>query len=162
MLNVSKTNTANAITIADVKTWLRLSSGTAEDTLLQTLVNAAQDAVERLTGYMLTTGTVVAVYAPFSGDEALPYAPYTSTTTITSDGADVSESYTVTGSVINGTEINELTVTYVAGYTTNLPAGLKLLLYKLVGHWYSNRGDTGEIPKDILNELSVYSRNMAL
>lgn len=63
--------------------------------------------------------------------------------------------------------VNGVVVRYVAGYgdaASDVPAGIKLAIKMLVGHWYENReatgGKIGEIPLGVAELLAIDSRNL--
>lgn len=172
MLSVSKSEPASyAVTLATVKNYLALDHTGFDDLIEDVLIPGAQDQIEQATGLILTEQIVTAFWDTFSGEEELPFAPYAALYTysgigITVDGEEAEEdAYTITGTqypVISGTETENLEVTYTAGYTT-IPAGLKQAVLKLIAHNFANRGDTeAAIPKEVLQMLLPYTRNLMI
>ena len=139
--------------------------GADEDTLIDGLIAAANDYVERYTGRSFATQTLRLTHDDFADDLQLPRGPVQSVTHIKYDDiAGVEQTlstdyYTLDNvghpawivlnngydwpEVLDG--INTVRVTYVAGYTT-VPAPVKLAMLLLIGLWYDNRTAASDRP----------------
>lgn len=176
---------AEPVTLADVKTYLRID-GTTEDALITELIGSARGWVERTTGRSLTTQTWLLsfdawpegriIYLPRPPLQAVNtikvYDDQGNATTLSSDSylTDINEdspriifktngSRPKPGQVANGIEIE-----FMAGYgdlSTDVPAPLAQAVKLLSAHWYENRElleDSGlpSTPKGIEAVLSLY------
>ena len=160
-MRVTKPVTTPCVTLAEVKNYLRIDHPADDEYIEDILIPAAQDFVERNTGYMLSSGTVVINYDSFDDPEPLPYAPVTSLTSVVdSDGADVTDGFTIDSDTITGADGQKVTVSYVAGYTTP-PVGFKDLVLTLCAYRYENRGDLA-VPVQFLTMMQRYARLMPL
>ena len=137
---------------------------TDDDTLIDALIIAARDLVERAIERQLITATWVYKMDSFPGSAGtirLPYPPLIAVSTITYvDEAGVtqtldSSTYTVDnysepGRIVPAfdvswpptrRQINAVTVTFTAGYgaATAVPQPIKQAMLMLIGNWYESR-----------------------
>lgn len=160
-MKVIKPTTIPCLTLATVKAYLRIDHTADDDYIEDVLIPAAQDHIERMTGYLLSSGTVTIVYDEFSGEEGLPYGPGISITSVLdADSNSRTAAFELGTDDIQGPESGRITVTYVGGYTTT-PAGLIDIVLSLCAHRYMNRGDNS-IPALILRSIQPYMRLMPL
>lgn len=150
------------ITLAEAKTYLR-KGGTVEDTLIQTLLDAAEQTVSSLTNvvYKTSTGTAVTEKVFSDGQPILwlSHRPVLSVTSVT----DMNGNVTASTDYIVGTSGVTLevgtwytprslsvpskfyyTVVYTGGYSAaTLPAAHKLAVFRLLGRLYEDRSGAG-------------------
>jgi uncharacterized phiE125 gp8 family phage protein len=157
---------AEPISTAVAKAHLRVDFAT-DDTLIDSLVVAARQYVEQITGRALITQTWDLFLEGFMGQEIhIPNAPLQSVTSVKyidtggSEQTFSSDNYTVftysshPGEVaLNYNETwpatrrveNAVTVQFKAGYGdagSNVPQPILQAMLLLVGHWYENREST--------------------
>ena len=167
------------VTTAEAKAYLKID-GTDEDTLVASLIASATAECEAYAGLSFITRTRTVKLSSFYGrDLILPYGPVTALTSIaysdeeddpqTVDSADytldsasglakvrVTESWPYTNRILNN-----VTVTYVAGYTNAaaVPEVIKLAVKKRVAFHYEKRGDESADSTDwmdLLDTVKVY------
>lgn len=156
------------LTVADVKLHLRLTSDTTEDPLIASLITAAREYCEGITGRSFATQTITAYLDSFPGADfiELDRPPLQSVTSIKyKDYAGTETTMTATTDYLVDTDsdigrivlaygkswpsftpypYNPITIIYKAGYTT-LPKSLEQAMLLLIGHWYEHREATDEI-----------------
>lgn len=176
--------TAEPVTLAEIKDFLRLtaitytdsviSEETAEDYLLSSLITAAREYCEGVTGRALVEQTIEAYLDGFPcGREKwyieLPRPPLQSVTSLKyTDNTGAETTMIVNTDYIVDLDsnisrivlpyganwpsftpypINPIKVTYVAGYsdTDPIPKTIKQAMLLLIGHWYANREATGDV-----------------
>lgn len=180
------------VSLSLLKAHLRLS-GTAEDDLLTLYLGAAVDIAERETGRALLDRTRTAKFATWVEPLVLPWAPVLSVSGITYlDEAGASQNftaYTVAG--LNAPDgrariiptddatlpplsqegsPGQITVTYVAGYTTSantvattVPQGLRLALIFLASQMYAQRLPSADVEHfEIPHQLGTLLRSFKL
>lgn len=154
--------TAEPIDLAEAKLYLRVDTS-ADDALIEAMITAARESVERYTSRALVTQTIVEKldsFPPFGF--RLSYHPAQSITSITykdSNGATQTlstdvymlDNYDVPNAVVlkaNQTfpttydEHNVVTVTYVAGEDVSaVPKPIIQAMYLLIADYYENRTD---------------------
>ena len=174
--------TTAALTVAEVKTHLRISqTDDEEDDYIETLIEAATDCFEIHTNRQLITATWAYTMSEFpasdSGYISLPYPPLQSISSITyydtaGDSQTFSSDYYQVDTTVEpgrvyleptytwpNTEVdrrNAVTVTFKAGYgdaRSNVPRQLRHGLLLLIGHWYENR--EGSVVGVTVNELPM-------
>ena len=178
----SVSQTAEPITLAELKEQLRIESSTTEDdTFLEGLIVSSREAVEALLGKVLIDQTVVAKLDEFPKDDyfELPTPPVASVTSITyfdEDNASQtfsSASYSLNDycdpqRVVRNTDVDwpatydrwdAITVTYQAGYATAsaVPSSIKTVIKMLAAETYENRGfsDSDATKNKMLRAASV-------
>jgi len=161
--------TIEPVTLTEAKAHVRVT-GTDEDTLITSLIIAARQHIEDLTGRAFIQQTWVLKMDQFPADNliTLPRCPALSVTSIgyvDTDGnsqtvssanyqtdlsseparifpdPDASDTWPGTDDVLDA-----VTVTYTAGYGTSassVPQWIKQAVLLLVGHWYENREAAG-------------------
>ena len=152
------------ITTAEAKTHCRITIATAEDTYVDTLIEAATDYVEDVTGLQLVTATWTWTLDTFPNSDTLvapvnPMASVTSIKYLDSDGVQqtwssgsydqdttsmpgrIALAFGESWPTIRGGEIDSVEVIFTAGYgaASVVPEHLRHAIKLLVGHWYVNR-----------------------
>ena len=142
------------VTKDEVKAYCKLSTGTAEDTLLDIFITAARKQCEAYSNISFIPRTVTAIITNFCGGIFLPYGPTGAITSVTDkDGTalTVDETYTIQGTTWKQllTPLQDgLTVVYAAGYANgSLPAELKLAILQQVFYLYENRGEISSVTR---------------
>lgn len=167
--------TAEPVSLAEAKTHLRVDT-TADDALIASLVVAAREAIEEISGRSLMTQTWDLVFdafpdAPFT----VPRPPLASVTHITYTDKDGNESTFASANYVVDTNsepgrvalatdaewpsttlypIGAVVVRFVAGYGNagDVPERYLQALKLVIGHWYENReaiATTGAMPKEM-------------
>ena len=176
--------THEPITLAEAKAWLRESEPYEEDRI-QSLIGAARDYVERVTGRQLVTATWQLTMPTLSGVIEPPHPPLAGVTSITYNDSS-GDSQTVASSVysvftdtepgriveapgqswpsdVRGEE-EDVIVTYPAGYgdAAAVPDILKTAVLTLISHWFDLRQPvvigtiTAEVPKNFDMLIGAY------
>lgn len=167
------------VTTSEAKTHARISTS-SDDSYIGTLITAARETVENLTGRALINQSWTLTLRDFPCKQIIiPINPLSSVTSISyvdTSGATQtwsSANYTVdTSGEIGRIEagygitypstrdvVNAVTVVFVAGYGASasaVPEVFKQAIKMLVGHWYLNRGEMGSIPDAVLNLIGAY------
>ncbi len=153
------------ITTAEAKTHCRVTTSD-DDTYIDTLVEAATDHVEDVTGLQLVTATWTWTLDEFPESDTLiapvnPMATVASVKYLDSDGAQqtcdssnydtdftsmpgrIVLAYNVQWPIIRGNEIDSVEVIFTAGYgaASAVPSHLRHAIKLIVGHWYEHRED---------------------
>ncbi len=157
--NASQTSFANGtitepVTLAEVKAYCKLSTGTAEDSLLTLFISAAREQCEKYTGISFIPRTVTAIITNLCGGIFLPYGPTGAITSVTDKDGNVlvdDDTYTIQGTTWKQllTPLEDgLIVVYAAGYANgSLPYDLKLAVLQQVFYLYINRGETSSVTR---------------
>jgi len=140
------------VTIAELKTHLKIEHNTTEDAYLTGLISAARGAIEGHLLSSLALQTWEARYCQVSGTVYLPMPPVRSIESVVVDGVEVpEESYNLLGtraiyfaSPLVSDFPAGVVVRYVAGYQTPPPA-LKQAVLIFAAYLYEAR--TGEPPE---------------
>ncbi len=153
MIKVEKTVTGtNELTLEVAKLWMKVD-GTADDSLITSLIDEAKDIIEQYINYTITP-TTITVTASSRVELCLPYPPVVTITTVKDeDGNDVDYTYngfciqfdTATYSVTGGANGYVTTVTIYDAGVANIPAGLMLAWKEVVLYLYENRSDSVDI-----------------
>lgn len=165
--------TADPVSVVEAKAHLRVTD-TADDNYIGTLIAAATQWAQTVTGRQLVTATWFWHGDGFPSQIVLPYPPLQSVTEITyydsanalqvlsEDAYEVSTAYEpaviqpVSGQAWPSTYSRQdaVRVEYVAGYgpAAAVPAGIKQAILLLVGHWYENRE---EVVAGVMGTLPV-------
>ncbi|HUV67477.1 MAG TPA: head-tail connector protein [Sedimentisphaerales bacterium] len=168
-----------AVSVADVKNWLRVDHD-EDDVDLARLITAAADYCEHFTHRQLLTATRIANWDDFpAGEWRLPYPPLQAGTIIkyydsggvqrTVDATVYDEDIAAEPGVIslsyeqtwpsNRGHRNDIEVTFICGYgsAADVPEHFRTAIKLLVAHWYEHREAvlTGTISKEI--EFSVHA-----
>ena len=165
-LRVITPPTVEPVTLTEAKAFLRVD-GTAEDTLITSLIVAARERGEELSRRAFLTQTLEMTVdcLPSQRTLALLRPPLISVTSVTyRDYYGVSAVWTdyrtdtnsQPGKIIftskPGVYLQEsgaVTIRYVAGYgsaASAVPERIKNAILQLVAQWYENRGATNEMP----------------
>lgn len=144
-------------TVAQAKAYARITDST-EDTLIEELIVAARQAIEKATQLCLVPSNVVAIVDNSYGDIELPLGPYVSDfVLLDKDGTTItSDEYTLLGERFKYLESpynDYMKATYKAGYTATtsgsypiMPADLLNAIKDQFAFLYGNRGDlTGDM-----------------
>lgn len=165
------------VTLAEAKAQCRVD-GSEEDSLINSLIAAATDHVERYTGRAILSQTWQDYFDDFSDSMALTIAPVQSVTSVqyydaagslqTLSGSayfldTVNEpSWVVRNADVSWPDtsdrINAVIVEYVAGYATTPPA-IKHAILLMVGQLYENR-ESPDVPRAVealLQPFRVYA-----
>ena len=182
-LSVATAATLFPMTLDEVKSYLRVVDA-AEDAVVEQCYRAAieqaQQAQDRT--FLTTTYTMKLDTFPESDTILLPTSPLQSVTSITYlDYAGSSQTLATTVYAVDtsreppritlkyaqswpGTygQANDVTVTFVAGYTSaaNVPYSSKLLVLQLAGDLYENRQptDANKVDLSVVNALAASGR----
>jgi uncharacterized phiE125 gp8 family phage protein len=154
--------TQDALTLAELRAWLRID-GTASDTTITALLGAAVEMVERDTGQVLLSSTFKMVLDGWPGDGVirLPRHPVTAVSEIRHRNTDgdwqvIDAADYVLANVRNpprigltvgaswppvASQIGAVEITFVAGYANPaaVPKNLTMALRLLASHWNENR-----------------------
>lgn len=157
---LSKTITGTEqLTLDDAKAWLRVDDNT-DDSLITSLISESRELIENYLDISLVETTIsLLVSARYELDP--PFLPVVSITSVVDEDSEDLE-YTWNGFILSTTSLVNYTVTYVAGYTTNLPVGLYLGWKQVLAVMYENRGDdlSTKFPSLIMqNENLIPYRN---
>lgn len=155
--------TTEPITVAELKTHLRIDAST-EDTYLGIIIASARQIVESyilkslitqtwnlwLDAHELKDGYIDLPRGPLQGINFFKY--YTSDNTIQTFGDDYSSIITSSRLVLNnGTyfptdlrPLNSIFISYITGYgsASSIPAEIKTAIYMVASNLYEHRGDT--------------------
>tara|TARA_R110000851_G_scaffold3035_1_gene12234 strand:+ start:3294 stop:3827 length:534 start_codon:yes stop_codon:yes gene_type:complete len=142
--------TASPVTLVEAKEHLRVDSS-AEDTLIQAMINAATSQIDGFTGTLgraVMPQTWSQEYTCFNGDLVLPLAPIQSITSVSYDGATFSDYrllndgrgafLRVNDDTTWPTATGPVTVEFVAGYIV-VPDAIKWALLLQIGTMYQHR-----------------------
>ncbi|WP_343702697.1 phage head-tail connector protein [Chitinophaga sp.] len=160
--------TDEPVTLQEAKDFLKISYSD-EDALIEGLIMASRQLLEKLLNISIATKTLKAT---FTHDGCYPYQiPYGPVGNITEakfqydaeDGSITTTDYTLIGEDFKEFKgrAGYWVVTYDAGYTET-PEALKQGILKQVAWMYENRGDegkTGEVNKDVLYMLAGFNKN---
>lgn len=178
---ISTRSTLDAVSLDQMRDFLRVDSDTLDNGLLELIRDAATQAVEAYTNRALLTCTVTAHFKQFTGNLFLPFGNVQSVSSIkyrdasnvqqtisssnytlaVSDTADpfisVLSSYTQPTS---GTHPLPIEVKYVAGYTSaaTIPGQLTIAILNLCADYYDNRTiiNSKEVTSGIKHLLEPY------
>lgn len=140
------------VTKDEVKAYCKLSTGTAEDTLLDIFITAAREQCEAYSNISFIPRTVTAIITNLCGGIFLPYGPTGAITSVTDKDGTVlvaDEGYTIQGTTWKQilTPLQDgLIVVYAAGYAT-IPSELKLSILQQVFYLYENRGEISNVTR---------------
>ena len=133
------------VTVAEVKDYCKIDTGSQDDTLLAELITTAREQAEDFTGLSIVNRTVTAVLNNSCGGIFLPYCPFISLLSIKdSDGAVIDTGdYILSGmmfpQLITPTW-DRLTLVYTAGYGIP-PSRIITAIKQQVFFLYENRGE---------------------
>ena len=160
-LNLLTAPSTEPVTIAELKSQLRLD-GTDQDTMLTSLITSARQGVEKYLGRALITQIWQAFFDCFYYEMHLPFAPYQSITHIKyydSDGnlqtldsdyyqydlfsvpARIKEAYGYNFPTTRYEKLNAVEIQYVAGYgddTTDVPEPIRQLILGIAVDLYEH------------------------
>lgn len=156
--NASQTTFSGSITEPvtkdEVKAFCKLSTGTAEDTLLDIFITAAREQCEAYSNISFIPRTVTAIVTNLCGGIFLPYGPTLAITSITDQDGNVltTDDYKVQGDKwkqLLTPKQDGLIVVYTAGYGTtyDFPKELKLAILQQVFYLYENRGEISNVTR---------------
>lgn len=166
MINVTSRSRTGSIdlTLSEAKAFMRVD-GTADDTLITTLIEQARDLIEAFCSITITAANIT-VRASARKQFFIPYGPVNSITSVKdTDGNDLTYTwnklYLLYGSTSYDPTTPESTdtlvdsdVVYAAGYTTT-PPGLKLGWMEVVAYLYENRGDNTTINQMLWQNANI-------
>lgn len=155
------------VTLAEMKSYLRLSNWEDEDdspstfvgdfdyddTLIGDLIIAATELIEETAGISITSHEKEAVITNLCGMQEIPYGPVRNIASVVDSSGNTiaAANYTIAGNLWKFLKYpfqKELTITYTAGYdhaaTERLPKAIKTDIMRLVAYMYTNRGEGKE------------------
>lgn len=145
------------VTKDEVKAFCKLSTGTAEDDILDMLITTARQQCEDFTGISFVLRTVTTVITNLNGRIYLPYCPLKTFTSLKdADGNEItSADYKLSGTQfpqLITPKYERMTAVYTAGYGTGgygpLPSELKTAVLQQVFYLYTNRGETAQASRN--------------
>lgn len=177
---------APVITAAEVKAHAAVDT-TDDDTMLGALVDAAIAHVDGYTGILgrclvNQSWRVDLADWPCGGLIRLPFPDVSAITSIkyydednaeqTIDDANYQRVEDARGHLVRMVDdfaapavyddrLDAVRVTFVAGYgaaADDVPAAIRVALWMLAAHWYSNREGQGEVPPHVMSLLAPYRR----
>ena len=140
------------VTKDEVKAFCKLTTGTAEDDLLDMMIAAARRQCEDYAGLSLVERKITATLTNLNGNIYLPYGPVMEVSKVyDSSGAELTTAdYKLSGveflQLVTPTQ-ERLKVEYTAGYgstTWALPGELKIAVLQQVFYLYNTRGETAQ------------------
>lgn len=157
------------LTLAETKLHLRITVDDvlSEDTLILSLITAAREYCENVTGRALATqelehyldrfpssNEIEIPYPPLQSIENVSYTDSNGNETIMAEGTDyLVDTDSTVGRVVlpygkswataTLNTVNPIKIRYTAGYTV-IPKTIKQAMLLLIGHWYENREATAE------------------
>lgn len=155
IIEVSDLSSSNTpVTLEEVKDYMRLrgfqdvddspptglSDFDFDDTLIQSMIEAAVNTIERYCGISVKTHVWRAVVDNEAGMIEIPYGPVNDVLSVKIDDAEVD--YKTTGSSFKylvSPRARSVVVEYEAGYGNNCPHDIVLAIKKIVYEWYENR-----------------------
>jgi uncharacterized phiE125 gp8 family phage protein len=135
---------AEVVDTAFVKRYLSISTDT-HDALLNDLIIAAREEIEKASCLSLVLQTVTAEWSAAYGDTRLPYPKIIAITSAKDNDNNIltlNTGYTLKGQdkkIITGDFQNGLVLVYTAGYGVNTPTDLKLAIAKHVSENFEVR-----------------------
>lgn len=163
---------ADLTTLANVKSWLKITT-TTDDALLQRLLSAASDYIQTWLNRVVPTASYSDAYdGPGGSRLMLPNYPITAVSSVSIDGQVIpqSTSPTTPGWVFNSTSIvlrggtwrftegvQNISVSYTAGYPT-VPSEIEQACIELVSRRYKERDRIGVTSKTLAAETISYSQ----
>jgi uncharacterized phiE125 gp8 family phage protein len=135
---------AEVVDTAFVKRYLSISTDT-HDALLNDLIIAAREEIEKMSCLSLVLQTITAQWSAAYGDIRLPYPKIIDIISVKDNYDNIltlNASYTVMGQdkkIISGGFANGLVLVYTAGYGVNTPTDLKLAIAKHVSENFEVR-----------------------
>lgn len=135
------------LSVAEAKDHLNIIDNTDDDNYIRTLVDAAQELVEKGTNRLLSLSTVSVECTYRDKKFFLPYGEITSITSCQSDGVDVGYKFYDISQRIFLTDLlsrdSDIQIVYEAGYES-VPKSLKHAAMLLVSNMYEYREDAVE------------------
>lgn len=152
---------AEPISRTEAKLHCRIDHST-EDDLVDSLIRAAREYAEEITGLKLMQQTWKAFYDEFPSEFYLPFAPVSSVTHIKytdiygtqttwattyweantlEEPAEIDLKYGQSYPTVTLKTVNPIEVQFVCGYASasDVPMPIRQAMYLLIGHWFDNR-----------------------
>jgi uncharacterized phiE125 gp8 family phage protein len=149
------------VTLAEVKAYCKIDTGTTDDDILTELITTAREQCEDFTGISIIVRTVTTVLNNTCGNIYLPYCPLISLTSVTDQDGDtlvVDQDYKLSGTMFPQLVFpkqDRLTLVYNAGYGIP-PSRIKTAILQQVFYLYENRGESAVISRSgIVAELTL-------
>ena len=143
VLSISESNTQpfSAITLQEVKEWLRIGH-TDEDANLTALIDTAINAVEKFCGISIKQRDLeVEMEVSGLANVRLPRQPILSSVFAYASETGSTVDLTIKGGVIRKLEAGVYTFFYSVGMD-EIEASLKTAILQMIANVYANRGDT--------------------
>ena len=148
------------VTIAEVKAYCKIDTGTIDDDILTELIITARQQAEDFTNISIVARSVTVVVKNLNGGIYLPYCPFLSLTSIKDQyGNDIDPA----NYILSGTMFPQLikpcwdrmTLVYEAGYGIP-PSKIKTAILQQVFYLYENRGESAVISRSgVVAELTL-------
>ena len=149
------------VTLAEVKAYCKIDTGTTDDDILNELIVTAREQCEDFTGISIIVRTVTTVLNNTCGNIYLPYCPLISLTSVTDQDGNVlmvDDDYKLSGTMFPQLifpKWDRLTLVYNAGYGIP-PSRIKTAILQQVFYLYENRGESAVISRSgIVAELTL-------
>lgn len=158
------------VTVPEMKSYMRLEGFTGsdgslsefdyDDTIIEEMITAARETIEKYCGISIVTKILRAVITNCAGLQEIPQGPVNAISTwVGKDGKDLMGTYKILGRqfpTIKTPNSAEMVIEYIAGYTS-VPKTLKIAIMKQVCWDYEHRGN--ESKEDICPDAVYRSRN---
>jgi uncharacterized phiE125 gp8 family phage protein len=151
--------TVEPVTLAEVKAYAKIDTGTDDDSIITDLITAAREQCEDFTGISIVNRTVTAVLNNGCGGIYLPYCPFINLFSILDDDGNVisTDDYKLSGILFPQLIYPhcKVTVMYTAGYGLP-PQRIKTAILQQTFYLYENRGESAVISRSgIVAELTL-------
>jgi uncharacterized phiE125 gp8 family phage protein len=155
-VKTSEAVTSEVVTLEEVKAHLKIDYDDEND-LIAALIAQCRNRLETYCSISIGEQTKIWVYdGKRCEEEEIPYGPVNEivsvayledTNPVTYEAQTAGEDYVIDGEefkYFNPLAKGRWKVTYIAGYTDNVPQALKLALLHEIAYRYENRGDKGK------------------
>ena len=160
---------AMPISVADAKLWMRREGVTAEDTLIEDLIEDVIDEMMRITNSSLISQTITATYNKYGREINLPYSPVATITSVktldkgTETTLTVTDDYYLQGDTLFMRKLENTGLEVVYTSTGNFPNGLRNAVYQALLTNYNDRednvlGGVTKIPNNSRKKALRYKR----
>lgn len=154
----SSISATEPVTLDEVKSYCKIDTGTADDTILNELMVTARQQCEDFTGISIIVRTVTTVLNNSCGGIFLPYCPFLNLSGITDEDGNAVTDYKISGTMFPQLVYpmcDRITLEYTAGYGIP-PSRIKTAILQQVFYLYENRGESAVISRSgIVAELTL-------